>query len=280
MVLVVYLTHFELKKIMKNVNRVVLPSILALSLFLTSCATVETGEIGLRKTFDGKIEPTELDQGFHQAVIGDVLVFSVKEILIDAKDLQPQTKDKTIMKDFDVRVTYSVDPASVAELYSKYSTSYHTQNPKTGEIYPMAAYVRPFIDSAVFKAVSEYPALDVSDSRSEIAVKIRENVVNALKDENLDGKLRITSVVVGSTQLPDELVASVNAVVTAQSELKAKEFEVQTAQKESERIAFLASKVDKNYVELIKAEALQEAAKNGSTIWVVPDNFNALGSMK
>lgn len=265
---------------MKNVNRVVLPSILALSLFLTSCATVETGEIGLRKTFDGKIEPSELGQGFHQAVVGDVLVFSVKEILINAENLQPQTKDKTIMKDFDVRVTYSVDPKAVAELYSKYSTSYHVQNDKTGEIYPMAAYVRPFIDSSVFKAVSEYPALDVSDNRSQIALKIKENIMNALKDEGLSDNLRINSVVVGSTQLPDELVASVNSVVTAQSELKAKQFEVQTAQKESERIAFLASKVDKNYIELIKAQALQEAAKKGSTIWVVPDNFNALGSIK
>ena len=263
-----------------NMRNTVIALGLISTLALTGCATVETGEIGLRKTFDGKIEPNELNQGFHQAVVGDVLVFSVKEILINAQDLQPQTKDKTIMKDFDVRVTYSVDPASVAELYSKYSPSYHIQSENTREIYPMAAYVRPFIDSAVFKAVAEYPALEVSDKRAEIAAKIKENVSNALNEEGLSKSLRINSVVVGSTQLPDELVASVNAVVTAQSELKAKEFQVQTAAKEAERIGLLASKADGRYIELLKAQALGEAAKKGSTIWVVPEKFTSLGNIK
>jgi len=263
-----------------NLRNSVIALGLASTLLLTSCATVETGEVGLRKTFDGKIEPNELGQGFHQAVIGDVLVFSVKEILINAADLQPQTKDKTIMKDVDVRVTYSVDPGKVAELYSKYSPSYHEQNPQTGEIYPMSNYIKPFINSSVFKAVSEYPALEVSDSRTEIGQKVRENIMDALKNEGLDTTLRVNSVVIGDTSLPDELVASVNKVVTAQSELKAKEYQVQTAAKEAERIALLASKADGRYVELIKAQALQAAAEKGSTIWVVPEKFTSLGQIK
>lgn len=250
---------------------------LASTLFLTSCATVQTGEIGLYKTFDGKIEPDELGQGFHQEVIGDVLVFSVKEILITAENLQPQTKDKTIMKDFDVRVTYSVDPGSVAELYSKYSTSYHSKN-TGGEIFPMTEYVRPFINSAVFEAVSEYPALEVSNSRSEIAQKIKANVVKSLADEGLDEKIRINNVVIGTAQLPDELAASVNAVVAAQSKLKEKEFEVQTAAKEAERTKLIASGASDQYIKLLEARALFEAASRGSLI-IVPKDFTGLGKL-
>ena len=259
-------------------NRIATVSLIASALLLTSCATVETGEIGLRKTFDGKIEPNELNQGFHQAVIGDVLVFSVKEILINAEDLQPQTKDKTIMKDFDVRVTYSVAPESVAELYSKYSPSYHTRNEDTREIYPMAAYVRPFIDSAVFKAVAEYPALEVSNNRSEIAQKIKLYVSQALNEEGLSADIKVNSVVIGSAQLPDELAASVNAVVSAQSKLKEKEFEVQTAAKEAERTKLIAEGASPQYIRLLEARALYQAAEKGSLI-IVPKDFTGLGNI-
>lgn len=245
----------------------------------TGCYSfVEDGEVGLRKMW-GAVNPEELKTGGHTDFMSDILIFSTRENVFTVADLRPQTKNNTIMKDFDVDVNYSVAPSAVAELYTRFSKTYHERN-NQGEIYPMVGFIRRFVNTAVNKAVRKYEALDVNTSRSQIEQDILTQLNGVMESQNLGGKVKINSVTVTGSQLPDNLVASVNRQVAARAEKEAKKTEVETARLEAERISLLSGQASQVYVDQIRAEAMKIAAEKGSTFWIVPNNFNSIGAIK
>lgn len=262
-----------------------LPVMLAV-LVTSACMRVETGEVGLRKTFSGTIERNELEEGFHQTVVGDVILFATKEILLQEENLTPQTKDKTTLTDFDVTYTYNVDPQSVAELFIKYSITAHLTIPGASEIFPMGSFVGPIVRNAGYTAVSEFDALSVNDNRKLIEDNIGKYANDKLAGEGLNGKVTVNLVNVKNIQLAPDIIDSANRVVKTQNELTAKKTEVQIAIQEGLRIQELSKQSDAKYVELLNAqaqmkmsEAIQAAASKGSTVWIVPSNFTALGNI-
>lgn len=259
--------------------------VLAVLVFV-GCMRVETGEVGLRKTFNGTIESIELGVGYHQILIGDVILFAAKEILLQEENLTPQTKDKTTLNDFDVTFTYNVDPQSVAELYIKYSITAHLTVPGASEIFPMGEFVGPIMRNAVYTAVSEFDALSVNDNRKIIEENIKKYANSKLAGEGLNDKVTVNLVNIKNIQLAPDIIDSANKVVKTQNELKAKTTEVQIAIQEGLRIQELSKQTDAKYVELLNAqsqmkmsEAVQMAAGKGSTIWIIPSNFTALGNV-
>ncbi len=254
-------------------------------LLLGGCTRVDTGEVGLRRTFNGTIEPQELSTGYHQTLIGDVIIFAAKEILLVEENMTPQTRDKTTLADFDVNFTYQVDPGSISEMYVKYSTTANLYSEDSDEIFPMGTFVTSVVRSSAYFAVSEYDALTVNDNRSAIETKIREFANKKLEQEGLAGKVTVSLVNVRNIQLAPAIIESANRVVQAQNDLKAKTTEVEIAKQEALRIEALAKQTDSGYTQLLDAqagmttaEALKIAAGKGSTIWIVPNNFVALGS--
>src|SRR5258708_40201727 len=69
-----------------------------------ACTRVETGEVGLRKTFTGTVEMEPLGPGFHQSLVGNVIIFSAREVLVPVKELHPVTADKLPMEDVDIQL--------------------------------------------------------------------------------------------------------------------------------------------------------------------------------
>lgn len=261
--------------------------VLVLVVFVfVGCTRVETGEVGLRRTFNGTIEPSELSVGYHQTLIGDVILFATKEILLEEENLTPQTKDKTTLTDFDVTFTYNVDPQSVAELYTKYSITAHLSVPGSEEIFPMGSFVGPILRNAVYTSVSEHDALAVNDNRKSIEENIKKYANSKLEGEGLNKKVTVNLVNIKNIQLAPDIIESANKVVKTQNELTAKKTEVQIAIQEGLRIQELSKQTDAKYVELLNAqsqmkmsEAIQAAAGKGSTVWIVPSNFTALGNV-
>jgi len=250
------------------------------------CSQVETGEVGLRKTFNGTIETGELGVGYHQVIFDDVILFAAKEILLPEENLTPQTKDKTTLTDFDVTFTYTVEPSAIAELYIKYSTTAHLKAEGAEEIFPIGAFVGPIIRNAAYTSVSEFNALEVSDNRKTIEENIRKYANEKLDGESLGGKVAVKLVNVKNIQLAPEIIASANRVVQTQNELTAKRTEVEIATQEARRIQELSRQTDAKYVELLNAqsgmkmaEAMGIAAVKGSSFWIVPANFSALGNV-
>jgi hypothetical protein len=248
------------------------------------CTRIDTGEIGLRKTFGGEIQTQELGVGWHQTMVGDVIVFAAKEILLPEENMTPASKDKSTLKDFDINFTYVVEPSAISDLYVKYSMTAHLKTTQHNEIFPMATFVAAIVRAAGYSSVAEFDALEVNNNRKAIEDRIKVLANDKLASEGLAGKLKVNLVNIKNIQLADEIVSSANMVSNVQNQLTAKKTEVQIAVQEGLRIKALSDQTDAKYVNLLNAqasmktaEALNISASKGSTIWVVPNNFVSIG---
>ena len=203
-------------------------SIIALAvLSAVACTQVKTGEVGLRQDFSGNINPTPLGTGWHQHIVGDVLVFSSKEVLVPITGLQPNTADKIPMEDIDMQFTYRVNEASIPKLYVKYNHSYNAND--GGEIYPLYTFITQLVRSSVGLTISKYPALKVNDSLPEIAATIKGDVEEKIKAEGLEHDVTVGQINLTKISIPRTMVESTQAVVTAQNNAKAAEYAAKQA---------------------------------------------------
>ena len=173
----------------------------------------------LRKDFNGKVQMEPISGGIHQSIIGDVLVFSTREVLVPITGLKPVTADKLQMDDVDVSFTYSVNPASIPLLYTKYSTTYNME--QDGEIYLMYDFVKAFVRASIADAIAKYPAMGVNDSRGAIASTVEADVNSRLRDEGLANAIHVHQIVLTNVSVPRSILASAQQVVTAQNQASA-----------------------------------------------------------
>ena len=257
-------------------------SILALAVVATlsavGCARVETGEVGVRIGFDKQIKPGELLPGsFNQTIIGDILTFPVKDVNVVLENMTPVAKDNSTMKDLDAVVVYNINPQQVSELYSTKNKSFHASD--KGDIYLMYNYVVQNARNAIYKAARKYEALDMADNRDAMETAIKEAITANLAEENLDGSITITQVMIRNVVPADSVVASANELVRSKNELKQKEVEAKTAEAEARRMAALANQSTQS-IAYMQAQAMMnisEGIKNGKvhTI-VVPQDFKGM----
>lgn len=248
------------------------------ALTLAACERIETGEVGLRIGFDKQVNTAELQPGsFNQTFIGSVLTFPVRDIALGLDDMHPQTADNSTLDDLDITVIYSINPASVGEIYTTKSRAFHARDDRD-DILLMYNYLTTVARSAAYKAAAKHDALKTISARSEIEADTAHFITAALKDEKLDTSLSITKVQVRNIQPAKSIIASANAVITAQNNLKAKQVEVDIAKKEAERLSLLSSNV--HNVRYMEAKALQDIAegvKEGKVhSIVVPYDFKGI----
>lgn len=248
-----------------------------LPLFLIGCTRIETGEVGVRIGFDKQIHPGELLPGsFNQTLVGSVLTFPVKDVSVSVQDMNPLAKDNSTMKDFDALVIYNINPQKVSELYVTKNRSFHAD--LNGDIYLMYNYIHQTARNAIYKSARKYEALEMNDNRQAIETEVRELMQKTLADENLDGSISISQILVRVIVPADSVVASANELVRAKNEFKQKEVEVQTAKKEAERIAALnANKGATEYMAAMASLKIAEAVAAGkvNTI-IIPMDFKGM----
>lgn len=254
-------------------------ALLTLAALTTACTRIETGEVGLRVGVDKQISGAELLPGsFNQTLFGDVLTFPVRDIAVVLENKNPLTADNSTLKDFDMTLVYSVNPSSVSDLWTTKSRSFHTYDSGAKDWYLMHGYMNTVANNAAYKAVREYKALSVADNRQKIEAEIKRIVTETLTSEGLAASLSVSLVQVRNVLPADDIIASANAVVTAQNALRAKEIEVETAKKEAERIAALNA--NSKAIEYMNAQAQLKiaegiAAGKVNTI-VVPYDFKGI----
>lgn len=258
---------------MKNV--VVL---LLAALVFAGCERIETGEVGLRVGFDKQVNTTELQPGsFNQTLVGSVLTFPVRDIALTLDDMHPQTADNSTLQDMDITVIYSINPAAVGELYTTKSRAFHARD-ESNDIVLMYNYLMTVARSASYKAAARHDALKTISARAEIEADTAKYITDALAEEKLNAALTITKVQVRNVQPAANIIASANAVITAQNNLKAKQVEVDIARKEAERLSLLSSNAQN--VRYMEAKALQDIAegvKEGKVqSIVVPYDFKGI----
>lgn len=251
---------------------------IALTIAASGCTRITTGEVGVRVDASKQVLAGELPPGsWNQTIVGDVLTFPVKDIAINLENKSPMTADNSALDDFDVSVVYNINPASVSELYTKKSKSFHVY--ENGDIYLMHSYITTLVNNAVNKAVREYNALEVADKRVDIEAKIKDTVGMQLKAEGLDTAITLSVVQVRNILPNKEILKAATDYVRAQSALRVKATEVEIAKKEAERMSALANNSQQSiaYMQAQAALNISEGIKAGkvNTI-IVPANFNAL----
>jgi len=261
---------------MKTYQKLLAVAVLAVA--ATGCTRVQTGDVGVRIGWDKQIQQGELMPGsFNQTLIGDVLMFPVKNVNAAVEDLHPVAKDNSTMKDFDLVVVYNINPQQVSEIYGTMNRGFHAQ--EHGEIYLMYNYIQQVAKNAVYKSAREYEALTMNDHRQDMEESVKAHIQHSLKEEKLDGVITVSQVLIKNILPADTVIASANDLVRAKNELQKKEVEVQTAKKEAERMNALANQSTQSiaYMQAQAALNISEGIKNGKvqTI-VVPANFNAL----
>ncbi len=245
---------------------------------LSGCERIETGEVGLRVGFDKQVNTTELLPGsFNQTIIGSVLTFPVRDIALALDNMHPQTADNSTLDDMDITVIYSINPSAVGEIYTTKSRAFHTRD-ESNDIVLMYNYLTTVARSAAYKAAAKHDALKTISARAEIEADTAKYITAALAEEKLDTSLTITKVQVRNIQPAGNIIASANAVITAQNNLKAKQVEVDIARKEAERLSLLSS--NGQNVRYMEAKALQDIAegvKEGKVqSIVVPYDFKGI----
>jgi regulator of protease activity HflC (stomatin/prohibitin superfamily) len=254
------------------------PLVIAIGLAATGCTRIETGEVGVRVGFDKQVKQGELLPGsFNQTIVGDVLTFPVKDVQVDVKDMTPLASDNSTVADFDMSVVYSVNPTSVAEIYTTKNRGFHAVT-EDGDTLLMYNYIFQLTRNAAYKVARKYESLKMADNRAEIENLIRAEIVESLNEEKLGNSITISQVLVRQITPAESIVASANALVRAQNEMKQKEVEVKTAKLEAERIAALnANAGATKYMEATALVTLAEAVKAGrvQTI-VVPYDFKGI----
>jgi hypothetical protein len=247
---------------------------------VSACSRVETGHVGIRTTFNGTVEPEELGVGFHQTLVGSVTTYVANEITWKIDNLTPQTKDRSNLEDLDLAYTYSVNPSMIGDLVVKYKGRDAIDN--NGDRYPLALYVENVVKTATTDVVSKYDALEANEKREEIRTKIRDQAEAMFKEDGLNEAVNIHQVFVKNMLLSKSIMASANAVIISQNELKTKEFEVQTAKKEAERLVALSNnKANIDYMNAKSLSDIAEGVKIGkvNTI-VVPFDFKGIVNVK
>jgi regulator of protease activity HflC (stomatin/prohibitin superfamily) len=248
----------------------------------SACTRIETGEVGVRRSFDKTIETTELQPGsVNQTLFGDVLTFPTKDVQVDVADLTPLASDNSTVADFDMAVIYSINPTSVAELYIEKNRGFHAET-EEGDTLLMYNYVRQLGRNAAYKVARKYESLKMADNRAEIEQLVRQEVVASLAAEKLDGAISISQVLVRQIKPAANIVKSANLLVEAQNAEKQKQVEVRTAKLEAERIAALnANAGATKYMEATALVTIAEAVKEGkvSTI-IVPYDFKGIVNVK
>lgn len=252
--------------------------VFSLAILLGGCERIETGEVGLRVGFDKQVNTTELLPGsFNQTLVGSVLTFPVRDIALALDDMHPQTADNSTLDDMDITVIYSINQAAVGEIYTTKSRAFHARDDHN-DILLMYNYLTTVSRSAAYKAAAMHDALKMISARAEIEADTAKYITAALADEKLNASLSITKVQVRNIQPAKNIIASANAVITAQNNLKAKQVEVDIAKKEAERLTLLSS--NHQNVRYMEAKALQDIAegvKEGKVqSIVVPYDFRGI----
>ena len=248
---------------------------------VAACGRIDTGHTGVRTNWDKTVDSQVVRPGPYMSVTSEVQQYVTNEVTFEIKDLQPQTLDKSYLKDLDFSYTYKVTSNDLPNLV----TDFKNRTAVYGDDhYPMGLYVDTQIRAAAFTAAGKFNAMDANAHRSEIEADIIQIATNKFKEEKLDGIIKVSQVTIRNIEVDPKLQDAVVRQLNAQTENKTKDIEIDTANKETKRIEALQaagnSTANAGYIALLNAQSnakIAEGIANGrvNTI-VVPSDFKGI----
>ncbi|HET9820880.1 MAG TPA: SPFH domain-containing protein [Burkholderiaceae bacterium] len=267
-------------------GRVVAGVLLALLALLgvTSCGTVESGNVGVRTTL-GKVNAEEVEPGIYLGLPGvsTVQVFSAKEIAVELNDLTPKARDNLSLRDLDLTVYYKVVPGAIADLYVKYAAR-HARAEGAREYWPAYQLVQGVARNVVYEESSKIDSLVMHTKRDEMAAAVRRGIQAEL-DANDKGVFTVTRVVVRALTTDPAIEKAIQESVAAQKQLETTRQRIQIAEAEAQveiKRAEGVAKANQIINQSLTREYLQHesnlalmkfAEKGGAATVVIPANM-------
>lgn len=241
------------------------------SVLLTGCgSSIETGNVGVEKFYNGKVDPQELSPGFHWNVFDTILEFSGKEINVELNGLKPKAKDNLSLEAMNVVVAYQVSQDKVSEVYTEFRGV--TERDEEGGVYlPAIKLVENSASEAAQTAVSQYDSLIAHTKRAEIAADIKRLVQSKL-DSRMPGAFVVKNVAVTSLVTDRNIENSIRAKATAINDLQAMEARLEKAKKDAELNKALNTTYTAEYLQHEKNVAMQKCASNPECTLIVVDS--------
>jgi regulator of protease activity HflC (stomatin/prohibitin superfamily) len=260
-------------------------ALIAVAIALTSCGTVESGNVGVRTTL-GKVNPEEVEPGIYLGVpgISRVQEFSAKEIGIDLNDLTPKARDNLSLRDLDVTVYYRVQPTSVADLYVKYAAQHGLEEGKRSVYLPAYGLLQRLARNALYEQAARIDSLVMHTRRDELAAAVQK-ALQAELDSNDKGVVVVSRVVIRALTTDPAIEKAIQDSVAAQKQLETTkqriaiaEAEAQVEIKKAEGIAkanqIINQSLTREYLQHESNLALQKfAEKGGTSTVVIPANM-------
>lgn len=213
--------------------------------FFGCIASVDTGHVGIVRTF-GKVENYTFDSGFHlkapwQSVtqMDNRVQKTTIELPCFSEDIQEVNTVYT--------VNYQISKANAQDLYRDIGTGY------------LETVVNPTIQESVKTIIAQYTAMELIESRSDVASRIETLLAEKLAKYNID----VSSTAIENMDFTDSFTNAVEAkVVAEQNKLKAEKENAQALEK-AENDKLIAIKNAEAAAEVAKkaAEADAEVAK-------------------
>ena len=260
-------------------------ALIAVAIALTSCGTVESGNVGVRTTL-GKVNPEEVEPGIYLGVpgISRVQEFSAKEIGIDLNDLTPKARDNLSLRDLDVTVYYRVQPTSVADLYVKYAAQHGLEEGKRSVYLPAYGLLQRLARNALYEQAARIDSLVMHTRRDELAAAVQK-ALQAELDSNDKGVVVVSRVVIRALTTDPAIEKAIQDSVAAQKQLETTkqriaiaEAEAQVEVKRAEGVAkanqIINQSLTREYLQHESNLALQKfAEKGGTSTVVIPANM-------
>lgn len=197
-------------------------------LTLVGCGSIEEGNVGVRTTFTGKVVNEEMPQGFYTKLTSSVDQYSAKEITVELNDMRPKAGDNLSLADLDLEVYYRTEANLIADLKIKYSKR---TGWKDGVGLPAYFLVRSMAREATYNEIAKYNSLEIHKNRDKLADAISASLQTSL-DKSDPQTFVVTKVIVRSAVTDPSIEESIKLKVARQNELKAKETELEIAEKQ------------------------------------------------
>lgn len=143
-----------------------------LVIILFGCfSQVNTGEIGIKIKFGKIIDVTRNEGIVFKSPLEEVIILNLKiQKYENEKELDTSTKDLQIVNNIKVSVNYQIDGEKAIDLYKKVGTNYKEN------------ILEPAIQETIKATISQYTAEELVTKRSEISLKINENLNNRISE--------------------------------------------------------------------------------------------------
>ena len=235
----------------------------ACALALAGCGSIESNHVGVRTGFTGKVNTTELTQGFYTSILSSVDEYSCKEITVELFDMTPKVADNLSLKDFDVEIYYTADCSQVAELKLQYTGRDAWKN---GLGLPAYFLVQSLGRQEAYEAAARYDSLEIHKNRDQLKDEIMHRL-QSLLDEKSPGAFKITNVVIRSVITDPSIEQSIKLAVGKSKELEARQKEVQIAKQQAlayqELNASLTDEILRNkYLDILDKAVESEKVQN------------------